>query len=187
MPSSWDMRAALSLRSKNAIPKSSNTWPRNLAEELTEAFESYFEPTTITLTGEDSPTWQLFSGTVKATYNAQRGLEGEDNIFVSPGVLTGNTGRCPSPVLFTRVDHDHSFEALLESHVTLSGTATQTRESLRVRRTTSTPLTNVRIDPSSEFGSHVLTSSADIRADNFVETIRFYTTLILNADESREM
>jgi hypothetical protein len=46
---------------------------------------------------------------------------------------------------------------------------------------------NVSLDPPSEFGSQVLTSSADIRADNFVEIIRFYTTLILNADESREI
>jgi hypothetical protein len=41
--------------------------------------------------------------------------------------------------------------------------------------------------PPSELGSQVPTSSADIRADNFVEIIRFYTTLILNADESREI
>jgi hypothetical protein len=46
---------------------------------------------------------------------------------------------------------------------------------------------NVRIDPSSQFGSQVLITSADMRADNFVEIIRFYTTLIHNADESREM
>jgi hypothetical protein len=45
----------------------------------------------------------------------------------------------------------------------------------------------VRIVPSSEFGSQLLTSPVDIRADNFVEIIRFYTTLILNADESREI
>jgi hypothetical protein len=46
---------------------------------------------------------------------------------------------------------------------------------------------NVRYDTSSEFGSQVLTSFADIRADNFVEIIRLYTALILNADESREI
>jgi hypothetical protein len=33
----------------------------------------------------------------------------------------------------------------------------------------------------------VLISSADLRVDNFVEMIRFFTTLILNADESRTM
>jgi hypothetical protein len=34
------------------------------------------------------------SGTIKATFNAHRGLDGADNIFVSPGILTGNTGGC---------------------------------------------------------------------------------------------
>ena len=30
-------------------------------------------------------------------------------------------------------------------------------------------------------------NSADIRADNFVEMIRFFSTLILNADENRDI
>jgi len=46
---------------------------------------------------------------------------------------------------------------------------------------------NVSFDPSSAFGLQVLTSFAVMRADNFVEIVRFYSTLILNADESREM
>jgi len=63
---------------------------------LTDVADSALEPAPVTPTiGEDSAPWQLFSGTVKSTYNAQRGLEGDDNIFVSPGVLTGNTGRRP--------------------------------------------------------------------------------------------
>jgi len=33
----------------------------------------------------------------------------------------------------------------------------------------------------------VLISSTDIIADNFVEMIRFFTTLILNVDESRKI
>lgn len=57
------------------------------------------EPAPESPTDEDSAPWQLFSGTVKATYNAQRGLQGDDNIFVTPGVLTGNTGRLLSLVL----------------------------------------------------------------------------------------
>ena len=60
---------------------------------LTEAWTDPLEPAPETPTDEDSAPWQLFSGTVKATYNAQRGLQGDDNIFVTPGVLTGNTGR----------------------------------------------------------------------------------------------
>ena len=34
-------------------------------------------------------------------------------------------------------------------------------------------------------GWEVLMSSADLRVDHFVEMIRFFSTLILNADESR--
>ena len=52
------------------------------------------EPSPTTPTGEDSAPWRLLSGTIKATYNAHRGLEGEDTIFVSPGTMTGNTGGC---------------------------------------------------------------------------------------------
>jgi len=33
----------------------------------------------------------------------------------------------------------------------------------------------------------ILISSADIRADSFEETIRLFTTLILNVDENRKM
>ena len=40
---------------------------------------------------------------------------------------------------------------------------------------------------SSEFGLQVLISLADIPANNVVEMIRFFCTLILNADESREI
>jgi len=62
---------------------------------LTDARGTPLEPAPITPTGEDSAPWQLLSGTIKATYNAHRGLEGgEDTIIVSPGTLTGNTGEC---------------------------------------------------------------------------------------------
>jgi len=59
---------------------------------LTEAWSAPLEPAPETPTDEDSAPWQLFGGTVKATYNAQRGLQGDDNIFVSPGVLSANFG-----------------------------------------------------------------------------------------------
>jgi len=59
---------------------------------LTDAWGTPLEPAPITPTGEDSTPWQLLSRTIKATYNAHRGLGGEDTMIVSPGVLTGNTG-----------------------------------------------------------------------------------------------
>jgi len=52
-------------------------------------------PAPITPFGEDSAP---LSGTIKATFNAHRGLDGADNIFVSPGIMTGNTGGYTSPV-----------------------------------------------------------------------------------------
>lgn len=61
---------------------------------LTDAWGTALEPAPITPTGEDSAPWQLLSGTIKATYNAHRGLEGQDNVFVSPGIMAGNTGWC---------------------------------------------------------------------------------------------
>src|SRR6266404_5196429 len=59
---------------------------------LTEAWDTGLEPAPVTPTAEDSAPWQLLSGTIRATYNAHRGLDGADNIFVSPGIMTGNTG-----------------------------------------------------------------------------------------------
>ena len=65
---------------------------------LTDAWGAALEPAPVTPTGEDSAPWQLLSGTVKATYNAHRSLEGAHNIFVSPGIMSGNTGECTLPV-----------------------------------------------------------------------------------------
>lgn len=59
---------------------------------LSDAWDDGLEPAPVTPTGEDSAPWQLFSGTIKASYNAHRGLDGADNIFVAPGIMTGNSG-----------------------------------------------------------------------------------------------
>jgi Gly-Xaa carboxypeptidase len=72
-------------------PVSPEDEPSEGALTLTDAWGTALEPAPITPTDEDSAPWQLLSGTIKATYNAQRGLEG-DNIVVSPGVPSGNTG-----------------------------------------------------------------------------------------------
>lgn len=57
---------------------------------LSEAFHAGLEPAPITPT--DGETYQLFSGTIKATYNARRSLEG-DNIAIAPSIMSGNTGK----------------------------------------------------------------------------------------------
>ncbi|KAH9975656.1 hypothetical protein BJV74DRAFT_178104 [Russula compacta] len=112
---------------------------------LTDAWSTALEPAPVTPTGGDSAPWQLLSGTIKATYNAHRGLEGANNIFVIPGIMSGNT--------------DTAFYWKLTHHI-------------------------VRYN--NQDGEHGLhTVNEYIRADNFVEMIRFFTTLILNADESK--
>ncbi|KAI9453418.1 carboxypeptidase S [Lactarius psammicola] len=113
---------------------------------LTDAWESGLEPAPVTPTDEDSAPWRLLSGTIKATYNAHRGLEGADNIFVSPGVLGGNT----DTVSYWK----------LTPHI-------------------------VRYNHQSAADSNDLhTVNERIPVDNFVEMIRFFTTLILNVDET---
>jgi Gly-Xaa carboxypeptidase len=65
---------------------------------LTDAWGTALEPAPVMPTGDDSAPWQLLSGTIKATFNAHRGLDGADNILVSPGIMSGNTGGCTRPV-----------------------------------------------------------------------------------------
>ena len=71
---------------------------------LTHAFGTVLEPAPVTPTSEDSAPWQLLSGTIKATFNAHRGLDGADNIIVSPGIMSGNTGSVlPQSAIETRL------------------------------------------------------------------------------------
>ncbi|KAH9962677.1 carboxypeptidase S [Russula dissimulans] len=117
---------------------------------LADAWGTALEPAPVTPTGKDSAPWQLLSGTIKATYNAHRSSEGADNIFVSPGIMTGNT--------------DTRYYWNLTRHI------------VRYNHQNGG---NSRALP-----NNIHTVNEHIRADNFVEVIRFFTTLILNADES---
>ena len=59
---------------------------------LTDAWGNILEPAPVTPAGEDSALWQLLSGTIKATFNSHRSLDGATNlnIFVIPGIMGGN-------------------------------------------------------------------------------------------------
>ncbi|KAI0296515.1 carboxypeptidase S [Multifurca ochricompacta] len=118
---------------------------------LSEAWGTALEPAPVTPTGENSAPWQLLSGTIKATYNVHRGLEGADNVFVSPGIMSGNTD--------TRYYWKLTPHIIRYNHWNMgkSGSA----------------LSN---------GIH--TVNERIRAQNFVEVIKFFTMLILNVDET---
>jgi len=58
---------------------------------LSDAWTDGLEPAPVTTTGKDAVPYQLLSGSIKATYNSHRGLEGDDNIIVAPGIMSGNT------------------------------------------------------------------------------------------------
>ena len=66
--------------------------------KLSEAWGAGLEPAPVMPSDEDSAPWRLFSGTIKATFNAHRDLDGPNNIFISPGIMSGNTGGCTRPV-----------------------------------------------------------------------------------------
>ncbi|KAF9070931.1 carboxypeptidase S [Rhodocollybia butyracea] len=114
--------------------------------ELSLAFNDEREPAPRTpTTGKH---WEFLSGTIKATYNAHRGLEGEDNIIISPGMSTGNTG-------FTDTKYYWNL----------------TRNIFRYNHNNGT-------------SAGVHTVNENIALDHYLEMVRFFTTLIVNADEA---
>lgn len=60
---------------------------------LSDAFGLALEPAPVTPHTIESGPWRLLSGTIKATYNAHRKLEGGENIAVAPSMMSGNTGQ----------------------------------------------------------------------------------------------
>jgi len=120
---------------------------------LTDAWGTALEPAPVTPTGEDSAPWQLLSGTIKATFNGHRNLDGVDNIFVSPGIMSGNT------------DTKHYWNL--------------TRYIVRYNHQDG--------GRGRALPNNIHTVNEHIGVDNFIEMIRFFSTLILNADESRKI
>jgi len=59
---------------------------------LDNPFGHALEPAPIAPTDEDAAPYRVLSGTIKATYDAHRSLNGGDNIIVAPGIMSGNTG-----------------------------------------------------------------------------------------------
>ena len=118
---------------------------------LSEAWRTGLEPAPVTPSDADSAPWRLFSGTIKATYNAHRDLDGPNNIFVSPGIMSGNTGRCTRPVrVRSNLDNVVRCPQIRgttgTSRATLSATATKAWATVTHCQTTFTPLTSVCLD-----------------------------------------
>ncbi|CAK5282359.1 unnamed protein product [Mycena citricolor] len=102
------------------------------------------------LSGPGSEAYQILSGSIKATFNAHRGLDDPNAIIVAPGMSTGNTD--------TRYYWNLSHSIFRYNHNNAMGK----REILG--------------------GAHTVNEA--VLAESLFEMVRFFTTLILNADES---
>ena len=71
--------------------------PARGALTLSNAWGSALEPAPVSPL--DAPEYALFSGTIKATYNAHRNLAGDGNVAVAPSIMPWNTGACHGAVL----------------------------------------------------------------------------------------
>ncbi len=96
---------------------------------LTDAWGNTLEPVPVTPAGEDSESarWQLLSGTIKATFNSHRSLDGATNIFVIPGIAETRV-RVP-------------FRFALNSRLTYMGHAPQIQRPIGNSRATSSGTT----------------------------------------------
>jgi Gly-Xaa carboxypeptidase len=133
-------------------PQAGELAPSKGTLTLSDAWGTGLEPAPVTPTGK-SPAFVLLSGTIKATYNAHRGLEGDKTIGIAPSIMSGNTD--------TRYYWDltrHIFR-----YIQNDGDAFGSDSALPP-------------------GIHTVNEYAVM--GNIVEMVRFYTTLILNADES---
>ncbi|KAI6106077.1 hypothetical protein EDD16DRAFT_205926 [Pisolithus croceorrhizus] len=118
---------------------------------LSEIFEKGgLEPAPTTpFEGDDATPYRILSGSIKTTFNRHRGIEGDDVIVVSPGIMPGNT--------------DTMYYWNLTPHIFRYGHVNLTVGSL-------------------PYNIHTVNEGMSI--DNFLEIIRFFTTLIMNVDES---
>ena len=136
---------------------------------LSNAFQTGLEPAPITPTGVDAAPYQLLSGTIKATYNAHRSINDADSIIVAPSIMSGNTDTRfywkLSPHIF-RYNHHNAVggDAVSGLH-----TVNECESMFAVK------LVDLFI---------LIFDIAVTSVDAFVEKIRFFSTLILNADEA---
>jgi Gly-Xaa carboxypeptidase len=60
---------------------------------LADAWGVSLDPAPITPTdGDDAAPFKLIAGSIKATHNAFHNITGDNNVIVSPGIMSGNTG-----------------------------------------------------------------------------------------------
>ncbi|KAF9072250.1 carboxypeptidase S [Rhodocollybia butyracea] len=122
---------------------------------LSDAFNTSLAPAPITPTsGANAGPYRLLAGTIRATYNAHRGLDSgaDTNIIVAPGMPTGNTD--------TRYYWDLSDGQIFRYNHRNSG-------------------------DSGGLASGVHTVDENLPIETLLEIIRFFTSLIMNANEAR--
>ncbi|EGO03557.1 hypothetical protein SERLA73DRAFT_46705 [Serpula lacrymans var. lacrymans S7.3] len=122
---------------------------------LSDAWGTGTEPAPVSPTDENAAPYDLLSGTIKAAYNSHRGIKGDNNVVVSPGIMPGNTD---TRHYWKLTDHIFRYR-----HVRLGGCLPNNPHTVN---------------------EGILISMLVMEADNFVEIIRFFTALVLNADES---
>jgi Gly-Xaa carboxypeptidase len=138
---------------------------------LSNAFQDSLDPAPITPFGADAAPYQHLSGTIKATYNTHRSINDADSVIVAPSMMSGNTDTRfywkLSPHIF-RYNHHN---AAGKDYV--SGLHTVVYECTLMFCVKSTFCFNADIF-----------DIAVTSVDAFIEKIRFFGTLILNADEA---
>ncbi|KAI0821552.1 carboxypeptidase S [Irpex lacteus] len=118
---------------------------------LSDAWGVSLEPAPITPSrGDEAEPFRLIAGTIKATHNAVRNITGDNNVIVSPGIMSGNT--------------DTRYYWKLTEHIFRYGHNWSGDRGWLAR------------------GAHTVNEVMFL--DSYLEMIRFFTTLILNADES---
>ena len=166
--------------------------PASSSLTLSDAYNGGLEPAPITPTGKDAAPYQLLSGTIKATYNAHRSLsDNDESVIVAPSMMSGNTGAlscsCPLCAVYWRNTAAQIHVTTGNYPNTYSATITMIARMWRVEFI---PSMNVSFHVISIFVI-MLTRSIFfflvMEIDGFLEMIRFFTTLILNVDESTSL
>lgn len=125
--------------------------PRHGSVVLSDPWNNQLEPAPVS-PYKGSIAFDVFSGTIKSTYNTHRGLEGDDNIKVYPAYITGNTDTKYYWKLsenIYRYNHQYGLEG--------------------------------------RGIGKIHTVNENIPVDSLLEMIEFFTTLILNADETIDL
>lgn len=157
---------------------------------LSDPWNSKLEPAPIS-PYKNSPASRILSGTIKATYNAHRGLEGDDNIMVYPSYLFGNTGKGSDSIpSFGERGHELLMQ-ILNSTGSYRKIFTGTTTMISIREmglVGSIPSTKVRCVPHLlPLFTVLIGALVDIRADSLLEMIKFFVALILNTDEAADL